>query len=221
MTVTGQISSGAQTVRMSLILVRRLKRSPIVQTVRNANCAHMESSEDNSSACGCLPPVGTNVPSSSASSMLRLASSMVAPFFPVSRLAGRSPCLNAFHPSAFAHTAYPGRTRVFASCEPTAPGIANRLHRQFHAISRLDVICTPRKTGNFHANRNHYRLYFTYRHNRLNANRARLSQHCCSCGPTIPITLAATPPASTLGAMELLLSLLISIGISLIVFGKR
>lgn len=33
--------------------------------------------------------------------------------------------------------------------------------------------------------------------------------------------LAGTPLASTLGAMELLLSLLISIGISLIVFGKR
>ncbi len=33
--------------------------------------------------------------------------------------------------------------------------------------------------------------------------------------------LAATPLAPTLGAMELLLSLLISIGVSLIVFGKR
>jgi|GEM_PF-2055019 len=33
--------------------------------------------------------------------------------------------------------------------------------------------------------------------------------------------LAAIPLAPTLGAMELLLSLLISIGVSLIVFGKR
>ncbi|EPX97832.1 hypothetical protein C404_12350 [Ralstonia sp. AU12-08] len=32
---------------------------------------------------------------------------------------------------------------------------------------------------------------------------------------------AATLPTPTLGAMELLLSLLISIGVSLIVFGKR
>jgi hypothetical protein len=32
---------------------------------------------------------------------------------------------------------------------------------------------------------------------------------------------SATPPAPTLGTMELLLSLLISIGVSLIVFGKR
>ena len=99
--------------------------------------------------------------------------------------------------------------------------MANRLHRQFLAISRLDVSLTPRKTGNFFANRNHYRLYFTYRHNRLNANCAQLSQHCCSCRPTIPVTLAVPPLASTLGAMELLLSLLISIGVSLIVFGKR
>ncbi|KFL24525.1 hypothetical protein DP23_4192 [Ralstonia pickettii] len=83
------------------------------------------------------------------------------------------------------------------------------------------MIPTPRKTGDFHANRNHYRLYFAYRHSWLNTNLARLSQHCCSCRPTIPVTLATTPPASTLGAMELLLSLLISIGISLIVFGKR
>ncbi|MGM3413013.1 hypothetical protein [Ralstonia holmesii] len=47
--------------------------------------------------------------------------------------------------------------------------MAHRLHRQFLAISRLDVSLTPQKRGNLRANRNHYRLYFDYRHNRLNA----------------------------------------------------